>query len=91
MPEKTGSNEPVFSCYPNPSRDYVNVSLENSYQGPVELMVTDMNGRAIIRTDRFKSDPVWQTVLDIQNLKAANYMITIKYGSRLATDKITVY
>ena len=91
MPEKPGADEPVFSCYPNPSRDYVNVSLEDAYKGPVEIMVTDMNGRAIIRTERFKSDATWQMVLDIQNLKAANYMITVKYGSKLATDKITVY
>ena len=91
IPEKTADNEPVFSCYPNPSRDYVNVRLENSYAGPVEIMVTDMNGHAIIRKKYFKSDPAWQIVLDIQNIKAANYMITVQYGSTLATDKITVY
>jgi hypothetical protein len=91
MPEKAVTGEPVLSCYPNPTRDYVNLSLENSYKGPVEIMVTDMNGHAIIRTERFKSNPTWQMVLDIQNLKAANYMITVKYGSRLATSKITVY
>jgi photosystem II stability/assembly factor-like uncharacterized protein len=91
MPENTISGEPVLLCYPNPSRDYVNVNLEDSYRGPVELMVTDMNGRAIIRTKRFKSDPAWQMVLDIKNLKAANYMITVKYGTTLASGKITVY
>jgi len=30
-------------------------------------------------------------VLDIQKLEAANYMITIKYGTSLATGKITVF
>jgi photosystem II stability/assembly factor-like uncharacterized protein len=91
MPERTASGKSLLSCYPNPSINFVNVSLEDSYKGPVELILTDMNGRAIITTDRIKYDPMWQMVLDISRLKPANYMITVKYGSRLATDKITVY
>jgi photosystem II stability/assembly factor-like uncharacterized protein len=91
MPENAISGKSLLSCFPNPSRDYVNVRLEDSYKGPVELIVTDMNSRAIIRTDRFKSDQTWQTVLDIMNLKAANYMVTVKYGTKLATSKITVF
>jgi photosystem II stability/assembly factor-like uncharacterized protein len=91
LPGKTASDRPVFSCYPNPARDYVNVKLEDSYRGPVELMVTDMNGRAILSTKRIKADLTWQIVLDIMNLKAANYIVTLQYGTSLATGKITVY
>jgi photosystem II stability/assembly factor-like uncharacterized protein len=89
--EMTDLQQPVLTLYPNPAREYVNVSLDNSFRGQVELRVTDMIGRTIIKTNRYKTDQTWQAVLDIKTLKPANYVITVKYGSLSAMGKITVY
>jgi hypothetical protein len=90
IPDKTGSPQPVLSLYPNPAREYVNVSLDNSYMGQIELAVTDMSGRTFMKTDQYKTSTAWQVVLDIHALRPGYYILTAKYGSDLALGKITV-
>ncbi|MBN1414178.1 MAG: hypothetical protein JW973_03675 [Bacteroidales bacterium] len=91
MQEKAEEARPKLSFYPNPSREYVNVLLDNPYRGMMELTVTDMNGKAIMKTAHNKADQVWRLVMDIRVLKPANYIVTAKCGSSLAIGKITVY
>jgi photosystem II stability/assembly factor-like uncharacterized protein len=90
MPDKTGSPQAVLSLYPNPAREYVNVSLDNSYMGQIELAVTDMSGRTFIKSEQYKTSSAWQVVLDIHALRPGYYILTAKYGSNLALGKITV-
>lgn len=82
-----GGQQPLLTLYPNPASDYVNVSLYNDYTGPVDLAVTDISGRTIMRTEYFKSGHAWQVVLDIHSLKPSHYIVTAKYGSGLALGR----
>jgi len=88
--ESTVSPQPVLTLYPNPARDYVNIALDNSYVGEIELAVTDIGGRTFMKTRQYKTSTVWQVVLDIQSLKPANYIVTAKFSSNLVLGKFIV-
>jgi photosystem II stability/assembly factor-like uncharacterized protein len=91
IPGTTDADQPMLTLYPNPSSDYVNVSLENAYKGKITLMVTDMNARELLKSGGYKSEQQWRMVLDIHNLRPGNYMVVLVYGTSVAKGKITVF
>lgn len=68
-----------FKIYPNPSADFIFVQS----QVPVELNLSDMTGRVLIRQ---KND----SKLDVTNLASGVYILQVKdeFGNLLGTEKI---
>jgi len=67
-----------ITCFPNPTLDYINVSLEKS-EGiePTELSIFDNSGRLVVES-QFTSQ---LETYDLSNLKSGVYLIVAQNGS----------
>jgi hypothetical protein len=91
VPELYKQLEADLSVYPNPARRFVNLILNNSYTGNLDIRITELSGRNVLSARETKLQPVWLYELDIAALKPGNYIIYVLQGSVVSTDRITVY
>ena len=81
IPEDESIADLKASLYPNPASSQVQVSLDNNYQGKLQVAVYSMNGeRALAPLSFEKKTNKWQTTVNIQSLKAGMYNLEIVMG-----------
>lgn len=80
-----------ISVYPNPFNDDVNINYEIKEAGPVEISITDLQGRVVFNESKsFLESGVYS--LDLGNsfaeLKAGMYILKFKVADKESTTKL---
>lgn len=66
-----------ISIYPNPTTDYINVSLENKEQGDIQLDIIDMTGKVISINKSMKTQDKMDWKLDVSGIAPGVYSLRI--------------
>jgi hypothetical protein len=86
--EPTGS---LFtSVYPNPASQVVKVSIGAKTHEEGTLTVTDLNGRILQTLNRTLTKGINEVEMDVHNLKAGVYFITVRIGHRNEVVRLVV-
>jgi len=67
--------------YPNPGNGYVNVTFSASSPGTCELVIMDLTGREMMRTEKMVSAGVNTTTIDCSTLREGTYLVLIIKGN----------
>ncbi len=85
------SQEPVFSVFPNPASDQVNVLMEVRKAGPFTLKIFDLNGKQVYEMKRDYISEGHQLVsLKSLNLLPATYILKVRSGNQLRKETILI-
>ncbi len=75
-------NAESISIYPNPFQNQLTISLDNNQYS--EIIISDITGKVIL--NQISSDKIIQ--LDMSNLSAGQYIVTVKNENLITTRKI---
>ena len=78
-----------LELFPNPAEDKVNISFQ-SESGPVEIRVTDMQGKLILNLNRENPEAIFREELAVASWASGVYIIEIKQGEYQARRRLTV-
>ena len=68
------TKKPLFTLYPNPSENELNISLTSSNISPLFYSIMDVHGRIVVESDLDESDPT----LNIGSLKSGFYFLQVR-------------
>jgi hypothetical protein len=79
---------PSFSIYPNPARDFVNISFGKNVQNAV-VAIMDLNGRVLL--NKIVNNGYFEKV-NIATLKTASQMVIVKIteGENISVNKVMI-
>lgn len=81
----------VYSLYPNPTSNYVEVDAEAQYEGPLTFNIIDMAGR-VMKTETIIAQPGFFThKVEMQEMSAGIYLLSvqgcgIQYHSKIVKE-----
>jgi hypothetical protein len=67
--------------FPNPVKNMVNITLNNTQEGAVNITISDMSGRQVQQYQFTHNGAVFSKQVDISKLIAGSYVISISNGS----------
>ena len=73
--------------YPNPAKNQLTFTMQSEWEGPYELILYDITGKEIFRTNGKISKGLWQEQLDITVLAAGIYAYQLSSTYKSATGK----
>jgi hypothetical protein len=68
-----------ISVYPNPSSDVLTIGTKNLTDGTLEYILTDIQGKVIIKNDFNVNQQKSNQEINISSLAASNYLLKIGY------------
>ncbi|PKG41588.1 T9SS-dependent M36 family metallopeptidase [Psychroflexus sp. MES1-P1E] len=80
-----GFGAETFGIYPNPAKDYFNLSLTNTDLSNSKVDVYDLNGKLILSKMSDSNQRV-----DVQQLNSGMYIVLVESGSKTFTQKLLV-
>ncbi|THH41782.1 Kelch repeat-containing protein [Neolewinella litorea] len=81
----TPTAENSLEVYPNPASDLLTFHLEGAGSGRVDVLVTDLTGRIVLRRAFDKADEVLQETLPVSDLPAGVYQLHLINGKERLT------
>ena len=69
--------EMIFEAYPNPAINFVNLKVAGAYMGEVEIGISDIQGRELMRFRQAKNAETFQTRVDLSGFATGFYLITV--------------
>lgn len=80
------NQQSVFSIYPNPSREILNIKLEMSNEEPTDIKIFNMFGETVL------SETITSNNLNVKtnNLKSGVYFVTLTNQGKQSTKKIII-
>lgn len=72
-----------LELYPNPTRDYLHVSLNTDKQ--IQARIFDMYGRQLLHYDLGLVSPQQATIVDVQTLPPGTYLLELMAGTQRVT------
>jgi hypothetical protein len=81
-------NELVVLCYPNPTNDKINFYLPASYNSNMTITIHDMSGRKVKELNNVQTTATY--TVDVSDLQAGQYIVTLDNGSAKTTEKIII-
>lgn len=85
--------ETTFSSlevYPNPTREYLSVSLEAKPKSDLELKVFDLHGRMLFETSTSSVQGRYQEKLDLRGLPSGLYQLKVRVGEEEVYRKVVL-
>jgi len=82
-------NQVGMDVYPNPASDLVNVKFEGK-GGNYEIAITDLAGRTISTQNVANAEGAQNVAISVNDLKAGNYIVTVKTEGAVSTQKVVV-
>ncbi|MCC6411836.1 MAG: right-handed parallel beta-helix repeat-containing protein [Saprospiraceae bacterium] len=76
----TPSQALSLSVAPNPTVDLVRSTIQNTYQGTVQVQVVDGDGRVVLRKNSEKTGTDWQGEVSLGNMPAGVYRVMVQMG-----------
>ena len=88
---KDNKDEPLFTIYPNPMKNYLNILVGTTQSGPLHIEITDLNGKKVYEMNRANIEK-GDHFIELQNLNlpASIYVLSIKAGDIIRNEKILV-
>lgn len=84
-----GEQTLYMKTWPNPASDKLQLSMEHGEQGPYSIVVSDLNGRTVLRQQPYFTDQTSEThILDLSFLPVGSYrceIISLDSGNRFST------
>jgi len=80
----------VFNIFPNPANGQLFISLENSKVSKAIVEVTDLTGKMIVNQNIQVIPDFGAYELPIKNLKSGIYLVSVKSGDNILTQKLVV-
>ncbi len=77
-----GGNNMTTSMFPNPASDFLRVNTK----GDAQISVVNVNGQEVIAKNLTSEN----SMLDVTNLPAGNYLVTVKTATETTTKNITI-
>lgn len=77
-----------ISLYPNPTRDILNLSIQNNELSPVLMEVYDPIGRKLIREVFEKRSTSFGQQVDISRLQSGIYFVRLAQGGKVSTLRV---
>jgi len=74
--------------YPNPVKDFINLSVENLNNESYSLKITDLNGRIVY--EEILAEQVGTHKINVAGLKPGIYIVSVNTSSRTTKKKIIV-
>lgn len=74
-----------LDIFPNPVQDDLNFTFESSFNGDLNILITDMKGQLIMNFDMEKNTEKMLRVHNVTNLPKGVYQLTISNGEELTT------
>jgi hypothetical protein len=78
-----------FTLYPNPNNGTFNVQFTSTSSNEVKINVHDMRGREIYNNS-FQNNGLFNESLQLNNVQAGIYLVTVQDGARKEVKKIVV-
>ncbi|MBC8111320.1 MAG: alkaline phosphatase D family protein, partial [Verrucomicrobia bacterium] len=91
--EKNPSESVIFTIYPNPTQGKIHLHYGLAKTTEVQISIRDLQGKTVkvLSENRRQTAGVYdQNAIDISDLKAGTYLLTIKTGKNTVTRKIVV-
>jgi len=82
-----------FLCviYPNPTSDILNINVNGNGNNTVKARLANSVGRVLIEKEWFSIEKETDNNIDMKNLPAGVYLLTIQYGNHSRTEKVVKY
>ncbi len=77
-----------LQIYPNPTADYVKLSIENGSTTSVDVTIYDNSGRKYKQTSFLKSGRTFSEQLDLSALPHGSYLLDVRQGQARTIKKI---
>lgn len=74
--------------FPNPSSENLQLSIQNSVQGDIEILVTDVLGKELIKLKDIKSNYSFEKQIDIHKLPKGVFILNIKLNQTVFSKKV---
>ena len=87
--EEFGGGLANFSLYPNPNRGNFTVKFDSSSTNDIAITVHDIRGRNVFE-NIYSNTGVFTQNLQLDNVQAGIYLVTVKDGDRKVVKKIVV-
>lgn len=84
-------NTPAVSVYPNPVSDVVNVFYDLGTTGDLTVTLSDLSGKLVYSTTVQNADSAGILPIDVANLNAGIYLISVISTSGTTRSKIVVH
>ena len=83
--------DPLFTIYPNPVKNYLNILVGVTQSGPLELEIRDLAGKKVYEMNRVNVD-VGDHLIELRNLNlpVSIYVLSLKVGDVIRKEKIVV-
>lgn len=89
--QSEGMDESLFSVYPNPAKDEVNIRYYLPETGPFRVGITDSNGRQVISNDYGRLEYGWHDFsINTSRLAAGIYIVKAESGMKATILKVVV-
>jgi hypothetical protein len=85
-----GVNAATFHVYPNPGDGVINLELNLDDNSPVQITVTDANGKVVYEERQEKFKGKLEKKIDISDKGKGIYMITVTQGDNRMQTKVVV-
>jgi hypothetical protein len=85
--KELGSGVFEVNMYPNPARDKVNIEFNSSEMNEIQLSVTDITGKLILRRQYGVTNKV---IFDMSGKSQGMYFVNIQAGENLVVKKLVV-
>ncbi len=78
-----------FSIYPNPNKGNFNVRFDSSTSNDINITVNDIRGRSIFEK-QYPNTGIFDQNLQLNNVEAGVYLVTVKDGDQKIVKRIVV-
>jgi Secretion system C-terminal sorting domain/Bacterial Ig-like domain (group 2) len=78
------------SMYPNPARNQVTINIPAPENTEAQITVIDMCGRVVLQSAVTLSEGGNSHLMDVSNLTAGNYIVSIVAGGNNTTERLTI-
>ncbi|MEY2922441.1 MAG: hypothetical protein RL108_1067, partial [Bacteroidota bacterium] len=78
-----------FSIYPNPNRGNFNVRFDSTSSNDISIVVNDIRGRSIFEK-QYSNTGLFDQNLQLNNVEAGVYLVTVKDGDQKIVKRIVI-
>nr|MDQ3048292.1 YCF48-related protein [Bacteroidota bacterium] len=80
----------TFLMYPNPTANFVNISMQFAYPGDLKISLKDVNGRELKRIETSVLSGPFKTELNIEEYSSGIYFIHVREGENYRIQKLII-
>ena len=80
----------TIKVYPNPASSYVNLHLEDPYQGEISIRLFNILGEEVFKINAYKMNRIFKHNLSLDNLSSGLYILQTQLGHSVLSKKLII-